>query len=343
MPIEKDLFGTTDDGQPVDRFTLRNHTGAMAKLLSYGATVTELHMPDRHGNIEDVVLGFESVRPYETVSPYFGCLVGRTAFRIANGRFNLDGTDYQLTQNDGPHHLHGGHKGLNKVLWRAEPDERNNETSLRLIYNSPDGEEGYPGRLRVSARFTLSELNELVIDFTAESDRRTPVNLTHHGYFNLAGKGDILEHELFLAASRYTHADDNLVPTGESVPVDGTPFDFRKTIPIGARHEETGGYDLCYLLDDTSEQLTTAARLRDPQSGREVEVRTTAPAIVLYTGNYLDGTLAGKYDRIYQKHAALCLETGHPPDAINHAELPSIVAGPDQPYRQTCVYAFSAR
>ena len=309
MSIEKDHFGTTADGTAVDRYTLRNNQGALVRIISYGATVTELHVPDRSGRLDDVVLGCDTLRSYETESPYFGCVVGRLAFRTAEGRFVLDGTTYQLTKNDGRHQLHGGHKGLSKVVWQAEALERSEDPAVRLSYDSPDGEEGYPGNLRVIAEFTLSEQNELKIDYTAQSDKRTPVNLTHHSYFNLASGGDVLGNELFLDASRHVPADETFISTGEILSVEGTSLDFRRPTPIGARLDETGGYDLCYLLDPERDLGATVADLYEPGTGRSLQVRTTAPAIVLYTGNYLDGTLIGKRGAVYQKHAGVCLET----------------------------------
>ena len=344
MSIIQDYYGTAADGKAVDRFTLCNHRGTIVRIISYGATVTELHVPDQSGQLDDVVLGCDTLRSYETESPYFGCVVGRMAFRTAEGRFDLDGVAYQLTPNDGRNHLHGGQNGLNNVVWQAEVLERSDAPTVRLSYDSPDGEEGYPGNLHVIAEFTLSEQNELKIDFTAKSDKRTPVNLTHHGYFNLAGEGNVLGNELLLKASRYLPADEAGISTGKIHSVEGTPLDFRRPTSIGARFDETGGYDLCYLLDRPDEGLgTTVADLYEPGTGRSMQVRTTAPAIVLYTGNYLDGELIGKRGAVYRRHAGVCLETGHPPDAVNHAEFPLTIAGPDEPYRQTTVYHFTVR
>lgn len=351
MPnLARDVLGTTADGARVERFTLHN-AGITARLISYGATLTELHVPDRLGRAADVVLGFDRLEQYENESPYFGATVGRVAFRIPNGKFTLDGKQYQLSLNVPPHHLHGGTRGLSRIAWDAEPLEGGRAPAVRFTCRSPDGDQGYPGALSVETIYALTSDGELRIDYTARCDRPTPVNLTHHSYFNLAGVapacGDVLGHELQLAAGRYTPLNDKRLPTGEIVPVDGTPYDFRTPTALGARIEqvraESQGYDLSYLRDAAGAELARVAVLREPASGRTMEVLTTQPAVVLYTGNYLDGKLRGKGGVAYRQHAGVCIETAHLPDSVNQPNFPSIVLRPGQVYRHTCVYRFSAR
>ncbi len=345
----KDRFGVTAGGEPVERFTLRNARGMTVRLITYGASVTELWVPDRLGRPADVVLGFDDLAPYEDPrqNPYFGGTVGRVAFRITEGKFALDGKSYQLTLNVPPHHLHGGVRGLSRVVWKAEPLEQEDSPAVRFRCTSPDGDQGYPGNLQVTAVYTLTDRNELKIDYAATTDRPTPVNLTHHSYFNLAGAGagHVLEHVLQLEAGRYTPLDAKLIPTGRIDAVAGTPFDFTRPAAIGARmreHREVAdGYDLSYVLNRSAPGLAKAATLNEPTSGRVMEVFTTQPAIVLYTGNYLDGTLKGKGGAVYGKHAGVCLETAHLPDSVNQPAFPPVIVRPGQTYRHTCVYRFS--
>lgn len=338
-----DRFGTTA-GVAVERYTLRNASGLTARLITYGATVTELLVPDRQGRGDDVVLGFDNLRQYETESPYFGCTVGRVAFRITNAEFTLGGRTYHLTRNAGAHHLHGGVRGLSHVVWQAEPQPDVRAPAVMFRYRSPDGDQGYPGNLDVAVVFTLTADNELRIDYTATADQPTPVNLTHHGYFNLAGAaaGDVLGHILHLAADRYTPTDAALIPTGEIVSVHGTPFDFTEPTPIGTRIAQAGGYDLSYLRTAAGRTLARVATVEEPLSGRRMEVLTTSPAIVLYTGNALDGRRQGKAGMRYGQHAGLCLETGYLPDSVNHPAFPTIILPAGETYRETCVYRFSA-
>ena len=349
--VEKDPFGATGDGQVVERYTLRNDGGMTVRLIAYGAAVSELWAPDRRGEPADVVLGFDNLVQYEDPkqNPYFGGTVGRVAFRVTQGLFTLDGRTHQLSLNVPPHHLHGGTRGLSRVVWKADPLEDERSPVVRFHYRSPDGDQGYPGNLDVSVAYTLTDRNELKIDYAATTDQPTPVNLTHHSYFNLAGaaSGSVLGHELELRASRYTPLDEKLIPTGKIVPVTGTPFDFSRPTAIGARmhrpSQVADGYDLSYVLDRTGPGPIHAAKLFDPSSGRVMEVFTTQPAIVLYTGNYLDGTVKGKRGAVYAKHGGVCLETGHLPDSVNQAAFPSIILRPGQTYRHTCVYRFSVR
>ena len=345
--IEKDPFGTTADGAAVDRYTLRNSRGMAVRLITYGATVTELVVPDRDGKLADVALGFERLAQYETESPYFGSTAGRVAFRISQGQFTLDGTPYHLTINAPPHHLHGGTKGLSKVVWQAEPVVGGAAPAVKFTHRSPDGDQGYPGNLDVSVVYTLTGENELKIEYTAVCDRRTPVNLTHHTYFNLngAGSGTVLGHVLKLHAGRYTLLDGKGIPSGRIAAVAGTPLDFQAPVVIGARMKPgspvAGGYDQSYLVDRTGPGLVRVATLLAPESGRRLEVLSTEPALIVYTGNYLDGTLRGKGGAVYGKHAGVCLETAHLPDSVNRPEFPSIILRPGQTYRQTCIYRFS--
>lgn len=341
--IEKDCFGTTADGVQVDRYTLRNDRGMTVRLITLGGIVAELHVPDRHGKTDDVVLGFDNVRQYETESPYFGCLVGRVAFRIAGGKFALDGRTVSLALNNGPHHMHGGPKGFSRVVWQAEPIE-GPEPAVKLSSVSPDGDQGYPGTLRVTALHTLTRQNELRIDLSATTDKPTPVNLTHHGYFDLSGaaSGSVLDHVVWLDADRYSVMNAETLPTGELAPVAGTRLDFRKPTAVRARLDESGkpGYDLGYLHNRPGGWLATVARVRDPSSGRVMEVATTEPAIIFYTGNALNG-LKGKAGVVYGPQAGLCLEPGRLPDSVHHANFPPTILRPDEQYRHTIVYRFA--
>ncbi len=386
--IEKDRFGVTADGVAVDRYTLRNARGMTVRLITYGATVTELLVPDRNGKLADVALGFDSLAQYETQSPYFGCTAGRVAFRINEGKFTLDGKPYRLTINAAPHHLHGGAKGLSKVVWRAEPlaeaassvsgwdtnPKRQRGPSLaprvgvtgaeictqkgkspdlapavKFTHRSPDGDQGYPGNLDVTVVYTLTTENELKIDYTAVTDQPTPVNLTHHTYFNLkgAGSGAILDHVLQVRAGRYAPSDDKGIPSGRIATVAGTPWDLRTpTIlgdPVQPGSAVAGGYDACYLVDRSDPGPVLMATLTAPAHGRRLDILSTEPALVLYTGNYLDGSLRGKQHAVYGKHSGVCLETAHLPDSVNRPEFPLIILRPGETYRQTCIYRFSAR
>jgi aldose 1-epimerase len=346
--ISAQPFGDTTEGIRVDRYTLRNDHGLIVRLITWGATVTELHLPDRRGQLADVVLGFDRLPPYETESPYFGATIGRVAFRTARGRFVLDGTPHQLTLNDGPHHLHGGSVGFSSVVWQAEPLETEDGPAVKFQYHSPDGDQGYPGNFDASATYTLTHQNELRIDFTAAADRPTPVNMTHHSYFNLAGhaSGDVLDHVLQIDADRYSVTDEATIATGDLADVAETPFDFIRPTVIGKRlgeiPGEPGGYDLAYLHNHAEGSLARVATVTEPVSGRTMDVLTTEPAIIFYTGNYLDGSLRGKAGATYRKQAGLCLEPGRLPDALNLPSFPSVIVRPPANYRHTCVYRFSA-
>ena len=346
--IEIESFGSTASGIPVERYTLRNSHGMMVRVINYGATVTELWTPDRQGALSDVVLGFDNLAQYETGNPYFGCMVGRVAFRIADAEFDLDGKQYQLTKNCGPHHAHGGNIGFNHAVWKADLFLGKDTPAVKLTHHSPDGDEGYPGTVEVSVVYRLTEGNELWIDSTAITDQPTLLNLTHHGYFNLNGaaNGTVLEHVLQIDADHWLPSDEQGIPTGEIESVKNTPFDFTKPKPIGERIDQTGsdvrGYDIPYLRNRSDITKARVALIRAPSSGRIMEVFTSEPAIVLYTGNYLDGTHVGKHHRVYPQHAGVCMETGRPPDAVHHPNFPSIVLRPNEMYRHACIYRFSA-
>lgn len=346
MIVARERWGTTSDGDTVELVTLE--TGAIgARFASYGATLVALEIPDRRGERADVVLGFDTLAEYESPrNPHVGGIVGRCANRIAGARFELDGREYRLAANEGRNHLHGGPRGFDRRVWT--PTKVDGSTfGARL--RSPDGEEGYPGALDVLAAYTLgprdASLHLLGLQLLARAGAPTVVSLTQHGYFNLAGGGTILDHELEIPASRYVVVDDELVPTGEIASVEGTPLDFRTPCRIGERIDAllatpARGYDLCYLLD-APPLSAPAARLRDPASGRTLEIRTSQPGLQLYTGNRLDG-LAGKRGRPIPRFGGVCLETQGLPDAIHHASFPSTVLRPGEPYAQTTIWAFSA-
>jgi aldose 1-epimerase len=342
-------FGKVADGTAVELFTLTNAAGTAVKVTNYGGIITSLRVADRSGAFDDVVLGYDALDGYLKVSPYFGAIVGRYGNRIGGAQFTLDGRTYTLAKNNGPNHLHGGIKGFDKQVWKAEPFERPGETGLVLSYTSPDGEEGYPGTLSVRVTYTLTDKSELAFDYLATTDKPTHVNLTQHTYFNLAGAGksDVLAHEIRLNADRYTPVDGTLIPTGELAPVEGTPFDFRKPHPIGARidagHPQIAigkGYDHNFVLNRQGDGLTLVARVTEAKTGRVMEVHTTEPGVQFYTGNFLDGSITGKGGRTYQQRYGFCLETQHFPDSPNKPAFPSTVLRPGQQYRTKTVYTF---
>jgi aldose 1-epimerase len=341
-------FGKIPDGAMIEEYTLTNKSGVEVKLMTLGAAITELHVPDKSGKTADVTLGFDSPEEYlSDRNQYFGCTTGRYANRIAKGKFTLDGKTYQLAINNGPNHLHGGVKrSLDKVAWKAEKLPEKN--AVRFTYTSPDGEEGYPGNLAVTVVYSLSDKGELRIDYTATTDKATVINLTNHSYFNLSGAGSdtVLDHELTVDAKEYTPTDETLIPTGKLESVTGTPLDFTKPTKLGARIDKLQdtfykGYDHNFALSKRGKEPTFAARLRDPASGRVMTVATTQPGIQVYTGNYLFDQ-KGKGGKTFAKHSAVCLETHHFPDAMNHEGFPNVVLRPGQTYRESCVYAFAA-
>lgn len=344
VSIQEEAFGTLEDGREVSLFTLSNAGGMEVEITNYGGIVTALRAPDRDGNADNVVLGFDSLDPYLEGTPYFGAVIGRYGNRIEDGTFSIQGTEYELATNDGDHHLHGGERGFDKVLWNAEMQD---DGSLRLSYLSEDGEEGYPGNLEVSVVYRLTRENELRIAYEATTDRATPVNLTNHSYFNLSGRPDetILGHRLRIDADRYTPVDDELIPTGETSAVEGTPFDFTDFHRIGARIGQVeGGYDHNWVLNRSGEDsLFHAATLYHEESGREMSVHTTEPGLQFYSGNFLDGSLRGPGGTPFVQHAALCLETQHFPNSPNEPDFPSTILEPGETYRTTTVYRFSTR
>ena len=346
-------FSTTPDGQTANLYTLTNANGVEAQITNFGGVIVSLKVPDRNDSLADVVLGFDSLEPYFEDSPYFGALVGRYGNRIAKGKFTLDGQEYTLAQNNMGNHLHGGLRGFDKVLWQAEPQSGDSSNvGLKLRYQSPDGEEGYPGTLDVTVIYTLTNDNELRIDYQATTDAPTVVNLTNHSYFNLTGKGgsSILNHEVMINADRFVPVDSTLIPTGELAKVEGTPLDFRQPTAIGTRIDaehpqlEYGiGYDHCWVLNKEGDALTLAATVHEPTSGRFMEVRTTEPAVQFYSGNFLDGTLTGKGGAVYEQRTGFCLETEHFPDSPNQPDFPSTELRPGETYQTTTVYTFSTR
>jgi aldose 1-epimerase len=340
-------FGTLPDGRQVTRYTLRNARGMLVKIIDFGGVITEIHAPDRNGRLADVALGFDSLEPYMTDSPYFGATIGRYGNRIARGRFTLDGKQYQLPINNGPNHLHGGAPGYDKVLWRSRVEDG----AVVLRYHSPDGEQGYPGNLDASVTYRLTDDNEIVALFRAVTDQATPVNLTQHSYFNLrgAGNGDVLGHMLTLACDRYIPIDPTSIPLGPIAAVDGTPFDFRTPQAIGSRIEAAdeqlkngGGYDHCVVVDRPAggRGLVRAAHVLEPESGRVLELFTEEPGVQFYSGNFLDGSLHGK-GHTYAYRGGFCLEPQHYPDSPNHPDYPSTILRPGEIYETESRFRFS--
>ena len=350
--VDRTKFGKTKDGVAIDLYTLTNSQGMIAKVITYGALLTELHVPDRTGAVKDVVLGFKSIEQYEGDHPYFGATIGRVGNRIAKGKFKLNGQEYTLATNNGPNHLHGGVKGFDKRVWRSQIVPATDGAAVKFTYVSADMEEGYPGALAATVTYTLTNRNELRLDYTANTDKPTIVNLTNHSYFNLAGEGqgDILGHELMLMADRFTPVDDTLIPTGELRPVDGTPFDFRTSTAIGARIGQDDeqlkfgkGYDHNWVINKPLGQLGLMARVYEPTTGRVMEVWSTEPGLQFYSGNFLDGSLTGKGGWVYQFRNGFCMEPQHYPDSPNQPNFPSVVLKPGQVYRNTIIYKFSVK
>jgi len=349
MAVTQSTFGTMPDGTKIDLFTLTNANGVEVRVITYGAVIVSIKAPDRRGHFDDIVTGFDTLEGYLTRSRYFGAVVGRYGNRIANGRFTLDGKTYELATNNGKNHLHGGLRGFDKVVWTGSRFERNGNGGVALTYVSRDGEEGYPGTLNATVTYTLTPRNELIVDYAATTDRATPINLTNHSYFNLAGDGhgDILQHVLTIDADRYTPTDDTQIPTGELAPVEGTPFDFRKPTPIGTRIDANDeqirrghGYDHNFVLRSASDRLHHAARLVDPSTGRTLDVATTEPGVQFYSGNNLDGSAVGKSGHVYARRTSLCLETQHFPDSPNHANFPSTILRPGERFQSQTVFTF---
>ena len=346
MTIKCSDFGVTADGQPTKWFECTNVNGYRLCLLDYGAHIARFEAPDRNGNVTNVTLGFESLDGYLQRHPYFGSTVGRFCNRIAKGKFTVDGSTYSLALNNGPNALHGGERGFDRYIWESKLIDKATESGVIFSRRSPDGEEGYPGNVDVTATYTLNDTNEVTIDFRATTDKTTPINLTNHTYWNLAGAGSgtILEHELQINADQFVPVDDNLIPIGKLATVIGTPLDFTLPQSVGARIEQIAadpvGYDHCYVLRSQDGSLSLAATACDPKSGRRMEVLTTQPGIQLYTSNFLDGTLAsGGFDQ----YAAFCLETQHYPDSPNQPTFPNSLLSPGETYHEATVHRFSAK
>lgn len=348
-------FDTTETGRLVKLYTLTNANGVELRAMNYGGIILSLRVPDRDGTFDDVVLGYETLAAYVDESPYFGAIVGRYANRIAGGRFTLNGKTYDLATNNGPNHLHGGTVGFDQRVWAARPFVDEHGAGIELSYTSPDGEEGYPGTLDTTVRYTLTDDNQLIVYYQATTTETTPVNLSQHTYFNLAGDGrrDVLDHRLMLNANRFTPVDATLIPTGALHPVAGTPFDFTSPMPIGARidadHPQIaygGGYDHNFVLDRSAagkDSLALAARVVEPQTGRVMTVHTTEPGVQFYTGNFLDGSLTGKDGAVYDRHYGFCLETQHFPDSPNQSNFPSTILQPGETYRSRTIFTFSTQ
>ena len=355
--VERSDFGVTPEDDSVDLYTLANGNGVTLEVTNYGGIITSLRVPDRDGNLEDVVLGFDSLsaytsEAYRAANPYFGALIGRYGNRIAGGEFTLGGETYMLATNDGPNHRHGGEEGFDQVVWDAESFRRGDSVGVVLTHTSPDGHGGYPGRLDVEVTYTLTPDNALAVDYQATTTKATPVNLTQHSYFNLDGHGDgsILDHELTINAEQFTPVDSTLIPTGEPWPVEGTPLDFTEPTPIGARidadHRQIeygGGYDHNFVLAETdADTLRLAARLYEPDTGRLLTVRTTEPGLQFYSGNFLDGSFTGKGET-YGRREGLALETQHFPNSPNEPAFPSTILRPGEEHTSRTVYEFSVR
>ena len=348
--ISSIVFGHTAEGVPIDLYTLKNRQGMEARITNYGGLVVSVLTPNRHGKFGDVVLGCETLADYLKGHPHFGALVGRYGNRIARGKFKLDGVEYSLAINNGPNSLHGGLVGFDKVVWSAKPLETEQGPALQLQYLSRDGEEGFPGNLSVTAVYTVTEDNGLKIEFTASTDKKTICNLTHHSYFNLAGRGDVLGHNVQINADKFTPVDGDLIPTGELRPVAGTPLDFRHVMAIGERIDSNyeqiklgAGYDHNFVLNHTPGELGLAAKVEEPGSGRTMEVWTTEPGMQFYTGNFLDGKIRGKGGWVYQRRNGFCFEPQHYPDSPNQPGFPSTELKPGETYRHTTIYKFGVR
>jgi aldose 1-epimerase len=342
--VKISAFGRLPDGRAASLFTLTNAAGSIARVTNYGTILTELHVPDRAGKLGDVVLGLDSLEDYLAGHPYLGCTVGRFANRIAKGRFTLAGRSYQLATNNGPNALHGGVQGFDKALFHAEPQAG---AAVKFSHTSLDGDQGYPGTLQLAVVITLTDRDELVLDYTATCDAATPVNFTNHSYFNLAGTGTIKEHLLEVAADFYTPKDDTNIPTGEIIGVQGTPLDFTQPTPIGARFAQLGGepqgYDHNFVLRGGCPSPALAARVHEPKSGRLLEMLTTEPGVQVYTANWFDGSLQGKGGVAYARHAGVALEAQHFPDSVNRPYFPDTILRPGATYRQTTIYRFAVR
>ena len=348
--MKKEFFGKLPDGRELFLFIFSNKNGVEVKITNYGGIITSIVTPDKFGKLSDIVLGFNKLEDYLNGHPYFGAIIGRFGNRIKNGKFTLNGTEYKLALNDGNNHLHGGIFGFDKVLWNYEITEVNGLESLKLSYLSKEGEEGYPGNLNITVCYSLTDTNELNIEYYAVTDKDTVVNLTNHSYFNLSGSDTILNHELKINADRFTPIDTTLIPTGELRLVNDTPLDFKTFKVIGQRIDDDydqlkygNGYDHNFILNKNDNSLSLAAEVFDPIKGRTLEVSTTEPAIQFYSGNFLDGSLTGKEGKTYIRRGGLCLETQHYPDSPNKPDFPNVILKPGNEYKQTTIYKFGIR
>ncbi len=346
MKVREEIFGKLKPGKQVKLFTLTNKNGITVKITNYGGIITSIKTPDKNGKTGEIVLGYDNLKGYLKDSPYFGAIVGRYANRIANGEFKLNGKIYKLAKNNGNNSLHGGLKGFDKVLWNALPLRNKDSIGVRMYYLSKDGEEGYPGNLEVEVDYLLNNKNELIIHYTARTDKPTPVNLTNHTYFNLkcGGCGDILNHIFYINSDKYTEINNELIPTGEILPVKGTPLDFTTPRKIGERINKLDmGYDHNFVLNKKNNELSLAAKVIEPETGRVLEVLTTQPGIQFYSGNFLDGSIKGHNNIIYKKHSGFCLETQRFPDSPNHKNFPNTIIKPNQTYNETTIYKFTIK
>jgi aldose 1-epimerase len=349
MSVKVEPFGKTPDGQAVEIVTMTNGKGITARITSYGGTIVSFETPDRNGKPGDIVLGFDNVEAYsKPTNPFFGAIIGRYGNRIGGAKFTLDGKEYKLGVNDGNNTLHGGKIGYHQVLWKIEKAEaKDGKAELKLSYLSKDGEEGFPGNLKCVVTYTLTADNKLEMKYEATTDKPTVVNMTNHAYWNLAGQGsgDVLGHEVMINADKITAVDKQLIPTGEFMDVNGTPFDFTKPMTIGSRIKQIdiGGYDHNFVLKGKPGKMKLAARVYEPTSGRVMEIQTTEPGIQFYSGNFLDGTLKGKEGKVYNKHGAFCLETQHYPDSPNKPNFPSTTLRPGEKYETVTTHTFSTK
>lgn len=351
MKLSTEPFGKMPDGAPITRYTLQNDHDITVAMINFGGIITTLQTPDRDGQVDDIVLGFDTLQEYIEHNPFFGCIAGRYANRIANGRFALDGVIHQLATNNGPNHLHGGLRGFDKVVWEATGAQAANEVSVQLHYLSPDGEENYPGTLSVTVTYTLNNQNQLIVNYRVTTDQPTILNLTNHTYFNLAGSGSILDHQIHIDADRYTPVSESLIPTGELADLTNTPFDFRTARSIGERinhsHEQLrfgGGYDHNWVLNSSSATntgaITATITVTEPTSGRRLDVATTQPGVQFYTGNMMPDRLPGKDGQLYSKRTGFCLETQHFPDSPNQPHFPSTLLRPGETFNETTTFTF---